>query len=426
MKVLMVAPQPFFEPRGTPISIYQRLRGLSALGHSVDLVTYPVGEDVDIPNVTIHRTVSLPFIKEVPIGPSWAKIPLDILIFFKTLWMLLTRRYDAIHSHEEASFFAMLFSFIFGIPHVYDMHSSLPKQLENFGFLDFPPIVKLFEIFEEWVLNTCDVVLTIGTDLEEHVIAVNNDSNHIRIENIPIHEESTSKCDVVQTLKTKHALHGKTPIVYTGTFERYQGLDMLIEAAQTIVCAHPDVVFVMVGGKPEQVQQYRQQVIEFNLEEHFIFTGIVPMSDSLDYLQMADILVSPRTEGLSVPLKIYTYLHAGKPIVATNIYAHTQILGDETAMITRPTADAYANGVCELLINDVRRQELGANAYHLAQEQYSLKSYLAKLERAYLSIHLAKRISEINLAEQTDSSRGYAVAYDDPRRRSRSLISRRV
>ena len=39
MKILMVAPQPFFEPRGTPISVYQRLEALSALGHHIDLLT---------------------------------------------------------------------------------------------------------------------------------------------------------------------------------------------------------------------------------------------------------------------------------------------------------------------------------------------------------------------------------------------------
>jgi hypothetical protein len=43
MKILMIAPEPFFEPRGTPFSEYHRIRAMLELGHTVDLVTYPFG-----------------------------------------------------------------------------------------------------------------------------------------------------------------------------------------------------------------------------------------------------------------------------------------------------------------------------------------------------------------------------------------------
>ena len=84
MKILMIAPQPFFQPRGTPFSVLGRLHTLSKLGHNVDLVTYHIGQDVQIPNVTIHRIKKVPFIKNIKIGPSITKIPVDILLFFKS------------------------------------------------------------------------------------------------------------------------------------------------------------------------------------------------------------------------------------------------------------------------------------------------------------------------------------------------------
>ena len=59
MRILMIAPQPFFQPRGTPFSEFYRIRALTELGHDVDLVTYPIGEDVDIPGLTIYRTPSV-------------------------------------------------------------------------------------------------------------------------------------------------------------------------------------------------------------------------------------------------------------------------------------------------------------------------------------------------------------------------------
>src|SRR5687768_14361710 len=143
MRILMVAPEPFLEPRGTPISVYRRILGLTELGHRVDLVTYHRGQDVAIPGMTIHRIPSLPFIKEVKVGPSWYKPILDLLLLWKALGLLVRKRYSVIHSHEEAAFFSMLLSALFRTPHLYDMHSSLPRQLANFKFGNYRPIVKL-------------------------------------------------------------------------------------------------------------------------------------------------------------------------------------------------------------------------------------------------------------------------------------------
>jgi hypothetical protein len=58
MKILMIAPEPFFQPRGTPFSEYHRLQALSKLGHEVDFITYPIGEDVDIEHVSIYRSLN--------------------------------------------------------------------------------------------------------------------------------------------------------------------------------------------------------------------------------------------------------------------------------------------------------------------------------------------------------------------------------
>ena len=57
------------------------------------------------------------------------------------------------------------------------------------------------------------------------------------------------------------------------------------------------------------------------------------------YLAYAAVLISPRLDGTTTPLKIYSYLHANKPIVATNITAHTQLLSPETAVLVEPNKD---------------------------------------------------------------------------------------
>ena len=76
----MLAPEPFFEPRGTPFSEYHRIKALVELGYHIDLITYPIGQDVDMPGRTIIRSARPPFIKRVAIGPSLVKLLLDALL----------------------------------------------------------------------------------------------------------------------------------------------------------------------------------------------------------------------------------------------------------------------------------------------------------------------------------------------------------
>ena len=76
----MLAPEPFFEPRGTPFSEYHRIKVLGELGYEVDLVTYPFGRDIRMSHLRIIRSVRPPFITGVRIGPSMVKVVLALLL----------------------------------------------------------------------------------------------------------------------------------------------------------------------------------------------------------------------------------------------------------------------------------------------------------------------------------------------------------
>src|SRR4029434_6308007 len=134
MHIRVIAPEPFFEPRGTPFSEFHRIRALTALGHQVDLVTYPFGEPVTMAGLRVFRSLRPPLVHRVGIGPSLAKIPLDALLALTAVRRALSGRYDAIHSHEEGGVIGALLAAVLRVPHLYDMHSSLPQQLSNFAF----------------------------------------------------------------------------------------------------------------------------------------------------------------------------------------------------------------------------------------------------------------------------------------------------
>ena len=74
------------------------------------------------------------------------------------------------------------------------------------------------------------------------------------------------------------------------------------------------------------------------IEDATIFAGERPAEEIPAYLLAADVLVSPRSRGTNTPLKIYQYLRSGKPIVATRLLTHTQVLTDDTAVLTGATA----------------------------------------------------------------------------------------
>jgi len=378
----MIAPQPFFEPRGTPISVRQRLTGLIQLGHQVDLATYHLGEDVNLPGLRIYRTPEISNIDALKVGPSWQKIPLDFLLIIKSITLLLSKRYDVIHTHEEAGFFSVFLAWFINLPHIYDMHSSLPKQLVNFKFGDNKLMIGIFEYLEQLVINTCDAMITIGPDLEEYVREINPSVPMQMIENLPLNIEPDDREIPPQISDNFNSLHGLS-IVYTGTFERYQGVDVLIESFEQVVNSHPQSKLILVGGKPDQIRKYQDLVSNMDLDGSVQFTGIVSLEDANVYIRLADILVSPRIEGTSVPLKIYTYLHAGKPILATKIPAHSLVLSQENACLVDPNKEAMGAGLVRLIDDSELRTKISFGSKKLAEEKYSQSQYLTKLGKIY-------------------------------------------
>lgn len=384
MKILMIAPQPFFTPRGTPFSVLYRLHALSKLGHTIDLVTYHLGKSIAIENVTIYRIPNIPFVRHIDVGPSKTKVLLDIFIILKALRLLIQQDYDVIHSHEEAGFFSTYLSKMFGVKHLYDMHSSLPQQLDNFRFTKSKFMVNLFKKLEEKTIRNADAVITICPDLFHYVKEMFPNKNHVLIENVVENElvlggDSQTSLDIFGLYNSNKNLK----ILYTGTFESYQGIDLLIESARRVIKRHKEISFILVGGSQKQVDEYKKIVNEYHLNENFIFTGQVWPNLLQKFIDLADILVTPRISGNNTPLKIYSYLRSGKPIVATNHPTHTQVLNNGVAILTECTPESFAEGISRLIRNKDLMEEISRNAKKLAEEKYSYEIYISRTKSIY-------------------------------------------
>ena len=377
----MIAPEPFFEPRGTPFSEYHRIRALLDLGHTVDLVTYPFGKDVQMPGLRIFRAARPPFITHVRIGPSAAKLALDATLTLTALNRARKERYDVVHSHEEGAAIGVAIASVLGIPHLYDMHSSLPQQLENFAFSRSAFLRWMFQRLERTAIARSRVTVVICPHLEETARRVVPGARVVLIENAPGSAETWLEGSG-RAIRESLGIASNRPIVlYTGTFEAYQGLDLLFAAAAIVRRSRPDVQVVLVGGKADQVARAKADAAAAGAE-YLIFAGEQPSESIPAYLDAANVLVSPRSSGTNTPLKIYQYLRSGRVIVATRLLTHTQVLSDEVAILTKPTAEDFARGILEAIDNPAASKRLGDAARQLASTRYTYEAYLQRTREA--------------------------------------------
>jgi glycosyltransferase involved in cell wall biosynthesis len=306
------------------------------------------------------------------------KVPLDVALTFTAARLAFTRSYDAVHSHEEGSIIGVVVAGLLGLPHLYDMHSSLPQQLENFGFSRSRVLAWFFRRIERAVVRRSRVVIVICPHLDQVVKAIDPTVSSILIENAPGAAE-TAAVGSGASIRADLGLSPRTPLVlYTGTFEAYQGLDLLFEAFRHVVWRRPDARLVLVGGQPDQVARARPQIASAGVDGMVVLVGQRPSEEIPGYLEAADVLVSPRSTGWNTPLKIYQYLRSGKPIVATRLLTHTQVLDDEVAVLTEATPEAFAGGILTAIEDPARAASVGERAKRLAETKYSYSAYLER------------------------------------------------
>jgi glycosyltransferase involved in cell wall biosynthesis len=385
MRMLVISPQPFFTPRGTPFSVYYRALVMAEQGVEIDLLTYGAGEDVDIPGVRIVRIPRVRFLEPIPVGPSGKKIVLDMLMFLWTIGLLIKHRYSVVHAHEESVFWCRFLKPLFRFRLIYDMHSSLPQQLTNFKFTKSRFLIGAFKWLEDNALRAADAVITICPDLRDYALSTGlSGDRHLLIENSIFDDVRLKKkaaatsggASVAQTFDPRFPV-----ILYAGTFEAYQGIDVLVRAFAVVAAKRPDARLWLVGGTEAQVRRARELVTELGLTDACVLTGVVPKAQALRYTADAAILVSPRLHGTNTPLKIYEQLASGKPLVATRIWSHTQVLDEKVCYLVDPEPQSMADGLLLALADLGRTTERPQNARALYEREYARPVYEGKIRR---------------------------------------------
>ncbi len=386
MRILVLAPQPFFQERGTPIAVRLASEVLAARSdEKVDLLTYHEGKDLEIPNVKHHRIRPFPSVSGVTPGFSFKKLYCDLFFFCKLIALLIRGRregqYDIIHAVEESVFMAWILKPIFGVPFIYDMDSSLSLQLiEKFPALSF--LEPILQFFERAAIRSSVAVVPVCDALAVIAEAQGSRMTHI-LRDISLLDDSREPDDPTN-IREKLALSQETVLaLYVGNLEKYQGIDLLLDGFAAVYGKTKSLALVIIGGKPSDIELYERKAKALGIAERTFFLGPRPVKHLAFYLRQADILPSPRSLGNNTPMKIYSYLHSGSTILATRLPTHTQVLDDSVALLTPPEAEPFGEGLYKLASDKELRERLGQAAATLAEEKYTFRIFQKRLNELY-------------------------------------------
>lgn len=385
MNILLVAPQPFYRERGTPIAVRLLAETLCDLGHAVDLLVYHEGEAISYPGLRLLRAPAPPLVRDVPIGFSAKKLACDAALTASLLRLARPGRYDVVHAVEEAIFPAAWLRRRHRAAVVCDMDSDMVDQLvgrSKLRGLFRQPL----EAIVRRTLGACDLVLAVCPSLARRAEELGPTVPVRILEDIPLTE---APHPAVEDLRTRFDIRGPLAL-YVGNLEAYQGIGLLLDALAAPGTAAP-ATLVVIGGTAADIARYGQQSEALGLIRRVHFAGPRPVRDLGGYLEQADILVSPRTLGENTPMKIYSYLASGRGILATDIGSHTQALDASCAVLVPPEPGGVAAGLRRLVDDPGLRERLGRAGAARAAERYSRAAYRGKLAAAYALLAPAPR-----------------------------------
>jgi glycosyltransferase involved in cell wall biosynthesis len=377
--ILFITPQPFLQWRGSPIRVKFDVEALAESGYKVDLLAFPVGEDPHIHNVNVIR-IPNPFgISNVPVGPSFVKALLDVFLLFKALQLSYKSHYDIVHCVEEASLIGVLLKWLRGYKLVYEKHSHISSYkrgpLRN-------TVLGVYRFLENLVIRRADLTFA-GPGVIKEVVSIHEKGCTQVMYSIPSSRISSTEQKAKEIRHQLGLADNDLLITYVGTFAQYQGIDLLLSAIPVVIKENDNAQFLIIGGSPEEIEQCKGLLERHDVLEHVSFLGIINPDQTAHYLFASDILLSPRIAGKTNPIKIFDYLKANRPIVATNHISNSRILDDSMSELTEIEAEAFARGILDLMDNADRRVQLARQGKKLIDEKYNYDEFKQWIKSGY-------------------------------------------
>ena len=384
LRVLMIAPTPYFADRGCHVRIYEEARALTELGHEVRIVTYHLGRDM--PGVHVVRTLAIPWYNKLEAGPSWHKPYLDILLLWKSLAEIRSFRPHLIHAHlHEGALIGSVLKRLFRIPLLFDYQGSLSGESLNHGFFGASsPLMKLFKGLERFIDGCSDFIITSSDKGRQELI------HEWGIEP----QKVTTLIDGVDTevfqpySRTEARRELGIPIdvklvVYLGLFNRYQGVDLLLDAISLIKKIDPEIRFLLMGFPDEE---YRIKAKKMGIDNAITFTGRVNYDRAPLFLSAGDLAVSPKLAQTEANGKLFNYMACGLPTVVFDNEVNREILGDDGIYVEHGNTSLLADTIISTIHNGELLISHSGQVRERAIKIHSWSSRSKRLESVYRTL----------------------------------------
>lgn len=390
LKILMLAPTPFFADRGCHVRIYEEARALIALGHEVCIATYHLGRDMEgIPTV---RIPPVPWYGKLAAGPSWHKPYLDILLFFTALAACRRQRPDIIHAHlHEGAFLGLLLKKLLRIPLVFDCQGSLTAEMIDHGFIRKGSLLyRFFRFLEKNVNNGSDFIITSSrAGAAELTGSWMVPSSKVR-ELIDGVDTGLFRPFPRDEARRALDLPAERPIaVFLGVLNRYQGIDLLMDVAK-ILKGRGTAPHFLVMGFPEQ--RYVDLAAAEGVADLITFTGRIDYKKAPFCLCAGDIAISPKISLTEANGKLFNYMACGLPTVVFDNPVNREILGDSGVYAAHGDPADFAARIEDLLQDSARMAELSRTARETAIRDHSWSSRGEQLDEIYKGIKRTARL----------------------------------
>lgn len=370
MRILTIAPTPYFSDRGCHVRIYEEARALVRSGHQVTICTYHLGRDMaDLPTV---RIPTIPWYKKRSAGPSWHKPLLDLLLFFNA-WQLARKfKPQLIHAHlHEGAFIGRFLKPLLGIPLVFDCQGSLTGELLEHRFIQ--PGSLMYRIFlglERWINDGADQILTssgITAEMLKTRFELSHDKVMVALDGVDIVDFSPAKAS--DRLRLELGLpEGRPVVVFLGAMLEQQGVDLLLEAIVRMKEKGTTAHFLLMGY-PEET--YRVKAVSLGIGESVTFTGKIDYSQASQYLNLGSIAVSAKISTTEANGKLFNYMACGLATVVFDTPVNREILGEAGVYANFGDSCDLADQMLGLLADPVHCRALGEELRRKAVAEYS-------------------------------------------------------
>lgn len=321
MRILVVAPTPFFSDRGTHIRILEEALALEKRGHNLTIATYHIGRDIDPrikTKIDIRRIRRLLFwYKKLEAGPDWQKIILDFMLLRKVFYLARTQKPDIIHAHLHEGvligYLVQKLLFWKKIKMVCDFHGSLTREMVSHAYLNGGLLKKIFRKVEKWIDNLGDFAITSSPENTEEISQVRHDE---KIETVLDGVNLDYYCNMPAKQESKNELElplDKTIVTYTGALVLNKGIHFLLDAILLVFQETREIFFVIAGFPIDDTEKFIQKN---NLQENVRLIYPLNYFDLPQILNASDIGVDPKDSATrQASGKILQYMGAGIPVI---------------------------------------------------------------------------------------------------------------